>query len=81
MTVTPSLLKISVELDQQINLKQFCVQTVLLSFEAEFDSSYHMLHKWQGRFMAVKSSVQNDKKKNGNQLLFQFLGRSAMQKV
>ena len=45
----PSLLKTSVELDQQISLKQFCVifnflQTVLVSFEAEFDSNYHILH-------------------------------------
>ena len=43
----PSLLKISAELDQQISLKQFCVvctflQTVLVSFEPEFDSNYHM---------------------------------------
>ena len=55
----PSLLKIS-ELDRQISLKQFCVsfiflQTVLVYFDAEFDSNYR-----QGRFMAVKSSVQND---------------------
>ena len=47
----PSLLKMSVdvELDRQINLKQFCVifnflQTVLVSFEVEFDSNYHILH-------------------------------------
>ena len=45
----PSLLKIFVKLDQQINLKQFCViftflQTVLVSFEAEFDSNYHIHH-------------------------------------
>ena len=45
----PSLLKISVELDRQINLKQFCViitflQTVFVSFEAGFDSNYHILH-------------------------------------
>ena len=45
----PSLLKISVELDRQINLKQFCViftflQTVLVSSEAEFGSNYHILH-------------------------------------
>ena len=44
----PSLLKISVELDRQIKLKQFCVictvlQTVLVYFEAEFDSNYHIL--------------------------------------
>ena len=44
----PSLLKISVELNRQISLKQFCVilnflQTVLVSFEAEFDSNYHIL--------------------------------------
>ena len=37
-------LKISVELDRQINLKQFCViftflQTVLVSSKAEFDSN------------------------------------------
>ena len=43
----PSLLKISVELDRQISLKQNCVictilQTVLVYFEAEFDSNYHM---------------------------------------
>ena len=43
----PSLLKISVEFDWQINLKQFCVvctflQTVLVYFKAEFDSNYHM---------------------------------------
>ena len=43
----PSLLNISVELDQQINLKQFCIiftfiPTVLVSFEAEFDSHYHI---------------------------------------
>ena len=42
-----SLLKISLELDQQINLKQFRVictflQTVLAYFEAEFDSNYHI---------------------------------------
>ena len=39
----PSLLKISVELDRQISLKQFCViftflQIFFVSFEAEFDS-------------------------------------------
>ena len=44
-----SLLRISVELDQQIKLKHFCVictflQTVLVYFEAEFDSNYHILH-------------------------------------
>ena len=38
----PSLLKIFVKLDRQINLKQFCViftflQTAFVSFEAEFD--------------------------------------------
>ena len=54
----PSLLKISVELDRQINLKQFCViftflQTLLVSIEAEFDSNYPILHNgkadlWQG---------------------------------
>ena len=38
-----------VELDRQINLKQFCVivtllQTVLVPFEAEFDSNYHILY-------------------------------------
>ena len=46
----PSLLKLSIELDRQINLKQFCLsfftflQTVLVSFEAEFDSNYHIFH-------------------------------------
>ena len=44
-----SLLKISVELNRQISLKQLCVififlQSVLASFEAEFDSNYHILH-------------------------------------
>ena len=44
-----SLLKISVELEGQINLKQFRVictfsQTVLVYFEAEFDSNYHVHH-------------------------------------
>ena len=38
-----SLIKISVELDRQINVKQFRV-TVLVYFEAEFDSNYHILH-------------------------------------
>ena len=45
----PSLLNIAVQPDRQINLKQFCViltflQTVLVSFEAEFNSNYHTLH-------------------------------------
>ena len=45
----PSLLKISVELDGQINLKQFCgiftfLQTVFVSFEVGFHSNYHILH-------------------------------------
>ena len=51
----PSLLKFSVELDWRINLKQFCVtftflQTVLASFEAEFDSNYHILHNGKANF-------------------------------
>ena len=45
----PSLLKVSVGLDRQIILKHFCIiftflQTVLVSFEAEFDSHYDILH-------------------------------------
>ena len=44
----PSLFRISVELDRQ-NLKQYFIiwtflETVLVSFEAEFDISYHILH-------------------------------------
>ena len=61
----PSLLKISVDLDGQINLKQFCViltflQTVLVSFEAEFDSSCRICHNSKADLLI--SSVQNDNK-------------------
>ena len=42
----PSLLKISVQLDRQIIFN--CLQTVLVSFEAEFDSNYHILHNSKG---------------------------------
>ena len=51
----PSLLKISVELDRQIILKQFCgifafLRTVLVSFEAEFGSNCHILHNGKADF-------------------------------
>ena len=51
--INPSLLKNSVELDQQINLKQFCVilQTVVVSFEAEFDSNYHIIHNGKAELL------------------------------
>ena len=74
----PSLLKISVELDRQ-NLKQFCViftflQTVLVSFEAESDSNYHILHNGKADLLQWNPQCKMIKKMNGNQSLFQYLG-------
>ena len=72
----PSLLKISVELDRQINLKQFCVictflQTVLVYFEIEFDSNCHMLHngkadlwQWNPQCKIIKKWTENSRRFN-----------------
>ena len=50
----------------------------LVYFEAEFDSNYHMLHNGKADLWQWNPQGKMIKKMNGNQSLFQFLGRYAM---